>query len=178
MIAVSWFIALFEYILQVPANRIGHGTFSAAQLKTIQEVITLIVFSGFSVLYLKESLNWNHAIGFALIGDRVKILSGARIGEADHVVDRRLARHGDGAGGHVGNRAPRVVRGRDAGLPAADQHAQADLDPLGAVGMFQHAAAHVDAGGLATGRQGVGPVGACPPGRIDQRFGQRLQIHG
>lgn len=67
VIAVSWGIALFEYILQVPANRIGHGYFSAAELKTIQEVITLTVFAGFSVLYLKESLGWNHLIGFGFI---------------------------------------------------------------------------------------------------------------
>lgn len=67
VIAVSWGIALFEYCLQVPANRIGYGTFSAAQLKTIQEIITLVVFAGFSALYLNEPLRWNHAIGFALI---------------------------------------------------------------------------------------------------------------
>jgi len=67
VIFISWGIAFFEYLLQVPANRIGHGHFSAAELKTIQEVITLTVFAGFSVLYLKESLTWNHAIGFALI---------------------------------------------------------------------------------------------------------------
>ena len=67
VIAVSWMIALPEYILQVPANRIGHGYFSAAELKTIQEVITLLVFAGFSVFWLKESLTWNHAIGFCLI---------------------------------------------------------------------------------------------------------------
>lgn len=67
VIAVSWMIALPEYILQVPANRIGHGYFSAAELKTIQEVITLTVFSGFSLLVLKEPLTWNHALGFALI---------------------------------------------------------------------------------------------------------------
>lgn len=67
VIFISWGIAFFEYLLQVPANRIGHGYFSAAELKTIQEVITLSVFAGFSVLYLKESLSWNHAIGFALI---------------------------------------------------------------------------------------------------------------
>lgn len=54
-------------MLQVPANRIGHGTFNAAQLKTIQEVITLSVFAVFSVLYLKEPLGWNHALGFAFI---------------------------------------------------------------------------------------------------------------
>ena len=67
VIFVSWGIAFFEYLLQVPANRIGHGYFSAAELKTIQEVITLSVFAAFSVFYLKESLTWNHAIGFALI---------------------------------------------------------------------------------------------------------------
>lgn len=63
----SWGIAFFEYCLAVPANRIGHEVYSAAQLKTIQEVITLIVFAGFSVFWLKESLTWNHAIGFMLI---------------------------------------------------------------------------------------------------------------
>jgi uncharacterized protein (DUF486 family) len=67
VILVSWGIAFFEYVLQVPANRIGHGHFSAAELKTIQEVITLSVFAVFSVLYLKEPLNWNHLVGFACI---------------------------------------------------------------------------------------------------------------
>ncbi len=67
VILVSWGIAFFEYVLQVPANRIGHGTFSAAQLKTIQEVITLTVFVGFSVLYLREPIAWNHLVGFAFI---------------------------------------------------------------------------------------------------------------
>lgn len=66
-IVASWAIAFFEYCLQVPANRMGHGTFSAAELKTIQEVITLIVFSVFSVLYLKEEFKWNYLVGFALI---------------------------------------------------------------------------------------------------------------
>ena len=64
---VSWGIAFFEYWLAVPANRWGSAVYSAAQLKTMQEVITLIVFAGFSVLYLKEPLGWNHALGFALI---------------------------------------------------------------------------------------------------------------
>ena len=68
VILVSWGIAFFEYVLQVPANRIGHGYFSAAELKTIQEVITLSVFAIFSVLYLKEPLSWNHLVGFAFIG--------------------------------------------------------------------------------------------------------------
>jgi len=67
VILASWGIAFFEYLLQVPANRIGHTVFSAAQLKTIQEVITLSVFAAFSVLYLKEPLSWHHALGFALI---------------------------------------------------------------------------------------------------------------
>jgi uncharacterized protein (DUF486 family) len=67
VILVSWGIAFFEYCLQVPANRWGHGTFSATELKTIQEVITLTVFAGFSVLYLGEAFRWNHAVGFSLI---------------------------------------------------------------------------------------------------------------
>jgi uncharacterized protein (DUF486 family) len=65
VIFVSWGIAFFEYCFQVPANRIGSYEFSAAQLKTIQEFITLTVFSVFSVLYLGEKLRWNYAAGFA-----------------------------------------------------------------------------------------------------------------
>ena len=67
VIGVSWGIAFVEYCFQVPANRIGYHQFSAAQLKTIQEVITLVVFTVFSILYLKESFKWNHAVGFLLI---------------------------------------------------------------------------------------------------------------
>jgi uncharacterized protein len=67
VILVSWGIAFFEYCLAVPANRMGHGYYSAAELKTIQEVITLMVFAAFSVLYLKEPLTMNHAVGFSLI---------------------------------------------------------------------------------------------------------------
>jgi len=67
VILVSWLIAFAEYCFQVPANRIGYGRFTAAQLKTIQEVITLVVFSGFSMIYLKESLRWNYLVGFAFI---------------------------------------------------------------------------------------------------------------
>ena len=67
VILASWGIALIEYCLAVPANRYGHGVYSAAELKTIQEVITLLVFAGFSMLYLKEPLGWNHAAGFMLI---------------------------------------------------------------------------------------------------------------
>ena len=67
VILVSWGIALFEYCFQVPANRIGHEYFTAAQLKTMQEVITLAVFSIFSIFYLKEDFQWNYLVGFALI---------------------------------------------------------------------------------------------------------------
>ena len=66
-IVASWGIAFFEYCFQVPANRFGYGEFNAAQLKTIQEVITLIVFSVFSVFYLKEQFRWNYLVGFGLI---------------------------------------------------------------------------------------------------------------
>jgi len=67
VIMASWLIAFFEYCFQVPANRIGYGRFNGAELKTIQEVITLAVFSVFSVLYLKEPFRWNYAVGFSLI---------------------------------------------------------------------------------------------------------------
>ena len=67
VVLASWGIAFFEYCFQVPANRIGHEYFSAAQLKTMQEVITLIVFSVFSVLYLKEEFRWNYLVGFCFI---------------------------------------------------------------------------------------------------------------
>ena len=71
---MSWSIAFLEYCFQVPANRIGHQQFSAAQLKTIQEVITLVAFSVFSVLYLKESLKWNYLVGFAMMVAAVFII--------------------------------------------------------------------------------------------------------
>lgn len=67
VILVSWGIALLEYCFQVPANRIGHEYFDAAQLKIMQEVITLVVFSVFSVTYLKENLKWNYIVGFLFI---------------------------------------------------------------------------------------------------------------
>jgi uncharacterized protein (DUF486 family) len=67
VVLVSWGIAFFEYWLAVPANRYGSSVYSAAQLKAIQEVITLSVFAGFSVLYLGQRITWNHAIGFAFI---------------------------------------------------------------------------------------------------------------
>lgn len=66
-IAASWGIALIEYCMAVPANRIGSAVYSTAQLKTMQEVITLVVFAGFSVVYLKEPFTWNYAVGFSFI---------------------------------------------------------------------------------------------------------------
>lgn len=68
VVLISWLIAFLEYCFQVPANRIGHqGGLSAAQLKVMQEVITLIVFSLFAVLYLDEQLRWNHFVAFGLV---------------------------------------------------------------------------------------------------------------
>ena len=67
VIIVSWGIAFFEYCSQVPANRIGSYFYTTAQLKTIQEIITLVVFSVFSVLYLKEQFRWNYLVGFLFI---------------------------------------------------------------------------------------------------------------
>lgn len=73
-ILASWSIALLEYCFQVPANRIGYGRFNGAELKTIQEVITLIVFSFFSVFYLQEEFRWNYAVGFAMIAGAVFVI--------------------------------------------------------------------------------------------------------
>lgn len=67
VIVTSWAIAFFEYCLQVPANRLGSGYFSVTQLKVMQEVITLVVFAGFSAVYFKESLKWNHLVGFMFL---------------------------------------------------------------------------------------------------------------
>lgn len=67
VILISWMIAFAEYCFQVPANRIGHSQYSAVQLKTIQEVITLVVFAVFSVVYLKEEFRWNHLAAFTCI---------------------------------------------------------------------------------------------------------------
>ena len=67
VVLISWGIAFFEYCFQVPANRIGSYEFNAAQLKTIQEVITLSVFSLFSITYLGEPMKWNSLVGFAFI---------------------------------------------------------------------------------------------------------------
>lgn len=67
VVLVSWGIAFLEYCFQVPANRMGHEVYNVVQLKTIQEVITLVIFSLFSVLYLKEQFRWNYLIGFIFI---------------------------------------------------------------------------------------------------------------
>src|SRR5262245_42146723 len=69
VVLASWGIAFFEYVLMVPANRWGHGNFSATELKIIQEIVTLTVFAAFALLYLGERLKWNHVAAFAcLIG--------------------------------------------------------------------------------------------------------------
>lgn len=67
VIMISWGIAFFEYCLQVPANRSGFGYFNAAELKTIQEILSLSVFMGFSIMYLHEPIKWNYLVGFAMI---------------------------------------------------------------------------------------------------------------
>jgi uncharacterized protein len=74
VIVMSWLIAFFEYCFQVPANRIGSYEFTAAQLKTIQEVITLTVFSVFSVLFLGQPIRWNYVAGFGLIVVAVAVI--------------------------------------------------------------------------------------------------------
>jgi uncharacterized protein len=77
-ILASWLIAFVEYCFQVPANRLGHYQFSAAQLKVMQEVITLVVFAVFSVTYLREELRWNYVVGFAMILGAVFFVFGFR----------------------------------------------------------------------------------------------------
>jgi uncharacterized protein len=67
VVLVSWLIAFFEYCLMVPANRYGYLEFSGVQLKTIQEIITLVVFAGFAVFYLGETLKWNHLASFGCL---------------------------------------------------------------------------------------------------------------
>ncbi|HRU04730.1 MAG TPA: DMT family protein [Candidatus Brocadiia bacterium] len=67
VVVVSWLIAFVEYCFQVPANRLGNAVYSVAELKTIQEIITLVVFVGFSALYLGESVKWNQLVGFAFL---------------------------------------------------------------------------------------------------------------
>ena len=82
-IFASWGIAFVEYCFQVPANRIGHNTFTAAQLKVMQEVITLLVFGVFTILYLKEQPRWNEFVGFALILLAVLFVFGFRSNPKD-----------------------------------------------------------------------------------------------
>ena len=79
VVMASWGIAFFEYWLAVPANRIGHAVYSTAQLKTMQEAITLVVFAAFSVLYLREQIAWNHLVGFALIVSGVAFVFYGRV---------------------------------------------------------------------------------------------------
>ena len=74
VVMVSWSIAFIEYWFAVPANRIGHQVYSAAELKTMQEVITLVVFSIFSIFYLKESFTWHHLAGFASIASGAALI--------------------------------------------------------------------------------------------------------
>ncbi|HVY03593.1 MAG TPA: DMT family protein [Caulobacterales bacterium] len=78
VILASWAIAFVEYCLAVPANRFGSAVYSTAQLKTMQEAITLCVFVGFSALYLGETITWRHALGFALIALGAAIVFSAR----------------------------------------------------------------------------------------------------
>jgi uncharacterized protein len=80
VVLASWGIAFIEYCLAVPANRMGHGVYSAAELKTIQEVITPVVFVGFAALYLNEPLAWNHALGFTLIAAGAAVVFFGRTG--------------------------------------------------------------------------------------------------
>jgi hypothetical protein len=67
VVLISWGIAFFEYLLMVPANRWGYGQFTGAQLKTIQEIVTLTVFAGFAVFWLGETLKWNHLAAFGCL---------------------------------------------------------------------------------------------------------------
>lgn len=86
VILASWGIAFLEYCFQVPANRYGHGQFTAPQLKILQEVITLLVFAGFSTWYLRESLRWNDMVGFALIAAAVFFTFVLRPSTAEKVI--------------------------------------------------------------------------------------------
>jgi uncharacterized protein (DUF486 family) len=67
VVVASWLIAFVEYCMAVPANRWGSLVYTTAQLKTIQEIVTLLIFAGFSVVYLKEPMTWNYLVGFAFI---------------------------------------------------------------------------------------------------------------
>lgn len=91
-ILASWGIAFFEYCLQVPANRWGHATFTAAQLKIMQEVITLMVFAGFSLVYLREPLRWNYLAAFGCLLAAVVFIFGVPT-ERSAVADRPAQRN-------------------------------------------------------------------------------------
>jgi hypothetical protein len=93
VILISWLIAFFEYCFQVPANRIGSYQFSPAQLKVIQEVITLLVFSGFSVLYLKEQFRWNYLVAFAFIVGAVIAVFAGGSGSGEKNISKETAAH-------------------------------------------------------------------------------------
>lgn len=102
----------------------------------------------------------------------------AWIGQAQMIVHRRLARHGDGAGGHLDDGGVAVVGRRHRRLAPAHQHAQPDLQPFGAFGLFQRAGPHVDADGPPVDGQRVGLVGPGTARGIDQRLGQALKAKG
>ncbi len=101
-----------------------------------------------------------------------------RIGQPDGRIERRFASHGHGAFGHCCQRGGADVRGRDIGLPLPDHHAQAEVDPFGAFGLFQHTAAHVDGHGGALHRHGVGGIRPRAARRIQQGGGEGLERSG
>jgi uncharacterized protein len=78
VVLVSWGIALVEYCFAVPANRYGSAVYSAVQLKTIQEVVSLTVFAGFAATYLGEAVTWRHALGFAMIAAGAAVVFSAK----------------------------------------------------------------------------------------------------
>jgi hypothetical protein len=78
VIVISWAIAFVEYCLAVPANRYGSAVYSPAQLKTMQEAITLVVFAVFAAFYLGEALTWRHALGFAIIAGGAALVFSAK----------------------------------------------------------------------------------------------------
>jgi len=100
VILISWGIAFFEYCLQVPANRLGYGEFSAAQLKIMQEVITLVVFIVFAWLWLGEHLRWNEAVAMALVFAAV-VLASLPTGRAPHAHAAPHLPHAPALGGSV-----------------------------------------------------------------------------
>lgn len=80
VILISWGVAFFEYCLQVPANRIGNGVYSLGQLKVMQEVITMVVFAGFSVFYMRQELRLDYLwAGLCLVGAAYFMFRGAAV---------------------------------------------------------------------------------------------------